>query len=257
MPRYKLTLDYEGTSFQGWQRQPTGKGVQNLLEKAVLGFCGSPQEVVGAGRTDAGVHAIGQVAHVDLPNERPCYNIMQGINAHLKNLSPEKSPCVSVYKVEPVSPDFHARFSASKRGYLYKIINRQAPLSLEKDRAWHFPFPLCVDRMVEAAQFFLGHHDFTSFRGAGCQSSTPYKTVDSVHVTTQKNQIEVSIEARSFLYHQVRNMVGSLVLVGSGKAPPSFIQEALLKKDRTGAGPMAPAHGLYFHFVSYDFLKES
>lgn len=252
MPRYKLTLEYNGLYFQGWQRQKEGNGVQNLLEKAVQAFCGSPQEVVGAGRTDAGVHGLGQVAHVDLPRPYPLYSIMQGLNAHIRALSPRRMARVAIYHVEEVPSDFHARFSAIQRGYVYKIVNRQAPLALERGMAWQYPWPLEALLMEEGAQYLKGHHDFTSFRGADCQSASPCKTLDFLHVTRVGDQVIIRVEARSFLYHQVRNIVGTLVLVGSGKKPPSFVGEVLAQKDRKKAGPTASPEGLYLSFVKYE-----
>jgi tRNA pseudouridine38-40 synthase len=215
------------------------------LEAAIAKFCEGASGVTCAGRTDAGVHALGQVVHVDLPTERPDFNIRQGVNFYLIDTP------VTVVMAEAASPEFHARFDAREREYLYRILNRPAPSALEKMRVWHVHQPLDTDAMREAAQFLIGKHDFTSFRASECQSASPEKSLDVLEVHTVGQEIRIVAKARSFLHHQVRNMVGSLVLVGQGKWKPVQIREALEARDRKAAGPTAPPQGLYLVRVRY------
>lgn len=246
MPRYRLTVEYDGAPFVGWQRQGNGQSVQAVLEGAVLAFSGERVEVAGAGRTDTGVHAEGQVAHIDLASDRFAPRaVMNAVNAYLQPLP------VAVIAVEAVPDDFHARFSATWRAYRYVIVNRSAPLALDAGRAWHIKAPLDVGAMQAGAQRLLGHHDFTSFRATHCQSKSPAKTLDLLTVSRHGQRVVVEARARSFLHHQVRNMVGTLKLVGEGKWRPDDVTAALEARDRAAAGPTAPAEGLTLVAVGY------
>ena len=245
MPRYKLTLEYDGGPFRGWQRQANGPSVQAALEAAVEAFCGERVSAVAAGRTDSGVHATGQVAHLDLAAETAPERLRDALNFHLR---PDP---IAVLRAEPVADDFHARFSATRRTYRYLIVNRRAPPALMRGRAWHVSRPLCSESMHEAAQLLVGHHDFTSFRAALCQAKSPLKTLDRLTVLRRGEEIEVTAEARSFLHHQVRNMVGTLKLVGEGKWRIDDVETALHARNRAAAGPTAPAHGLCLMRVTY------
>ncbi|MFD2233023.1 tRNA pseudouridine(38-40) synthase TruA [Phaeospirillum tilakii] len=245
MARYRLLIEYDGTPFVGWQRQERGVSVQGAIEDAAARFCGAAVTLFAAGRTDAGVHASGQVGHLDLPRPVPADRVRDAINFHLKPLP------VSILAAEEVDEDFHARFSATGRAYLYRILPRRAPPALDRHRVWWVPVPLDPDRMAEAAPRLLGHHDFTSFRAACCQAKSPLKTLDRLDVVRVGAEIQVIAEARSFLHHQVRNMVGSLKLVGEGKWSPDDLARALEARDRTKAGPTAPAAGLTLTGVTY------
>lgn len=245
MPRYRLLVEYDGTPFNGWQRQDKGLSVQGVLEKAVEKLCGAPCTINAAGRTDAGVHATGQVAHVDLPRDYPADTVRDALNYHMKPRP------VAVVAAELVGDDFHARFSAIGRAYLYRIVNRRAPLALDQNRAWWVPVALDADSMAEGARRLLGHHDFTTFRASECQAKSPMKTLDVLDVTRVGEEIRIVAEARSFLHHQVRNMVGTLKLVGEGKWSPDDMSRALAARDRTKGGPTAPAAGLVLTGVSY------
>ncbi len=245
--RYKITVEYDGTNLLGWQKQEEGVSAQYFLEEALKGFSHQTINIYGAGRTDAGVHALGQVAHFDLETKMDMFHLREAFNARLRILS---AP-VSVVEVENVSDDFHARFSAKGRGYIYRILNRRAPTVLLKNRVWMVGYPLNIDKMREGAKYLLGHHDFSSFRGAGCQALSPEKTLDKLDIITNGAEIDFIVEARSFLYHQVRNMVGTLKEVGDGKLQPQDIKTILEKKKRTYAGITAPACGLYLSKVVY------
>ena len=245
MTRYKLTLEYDGAGFVGWQRQENGPSLQAALEAAVLGFCGEAVTVHGAGRTDAGVHALGQVAHVDLAKETDADAVRDALNAHLKPAA------VAVLAAEVVDGDFHARFSALERVYRYRIVNRRARLALDRGRAWFVPQPLDAAAMHDAASALLGHHDFTSFRARDCQAKSPVKTLDVLEVIRDGQELRVEARARSFLHHQVRNMVGTLKLVGEGKWGRAEVTRALAARDRSAAGPTAPSEGLYLVSVGY------
>lgn len=245
MTRFLLTLEYDGSAFCGWQRQTNGLGVQQAMEEAVAGFCGEEVEVAGAGRTDAGVHARGQCAHVDIEKPTDTRTLVNALNAHLR-----PHP-VAVIAAEIVPDDFHARFSAIRRHYMYRIENRRAPLTLDKGRAWAVGHPLDVDAMNEAARHLLGRHDFTTFRAAGCQANSPIRTLDHLHVARAGTTITITTHARSFLYSQVRAMAGSLKLVGEGKWSPDDMRRALVACDRAACGPVAPADGLYLMAVDY------
>jgi len=237
--RFKLTLEYDGGAFVGWQRQDNGPSVQQALEEAIQKFCGETVTSFAAGRTDAGVHALGQVAHVDLTRETTPETVRDALNFHLK-----PAP-VAVLTAEIAPPDFHARFSATARLYLYRIVNRRAPLAVERGRAWLVGAPLDTEAMHAAAQRLVGHHDFTSFRAALCQAASPMKTLDRLDVTRAGDEVRIDARARSFLHHQVRNMVGTLKLVGLGRWHPDDVARALTARDRRAGGPTAPPEGLY------------
>ncbi len=245
MPRYKLTLEYDGTPFSGWQHQENGRSVQTALEQAIAGFSGEAMRVQGAGRTDAGVHALGQVAHVDLSREWPDSTVADAINAHLR---PEP---VAVLDAKRVAGDFDARFSAVRRHYRYEICNRRAPLVLDRNRAWHISTPLDADAMNAAAQRLCGKHDFTTFRAAECQAKSPVKTLDAISAERSGNRIGIAVTARSFLHRQVRSIAGSLRLVGEGRWSADDLTMALVACDRSRCGPVAPPHGLYLVAVDY------
>lgn len=246
MARYKLTLEYDGGPFVGWQKQDNGPSVQGALEAAARGLDPEAGEVYGAGRTDAGVHALGQVAHVDLVKDLPTDTVRDAINFHLR-----PAP-VAVLEAERVADDFHARFDAVRRGYVYRIIARRAPLALDAGKAWRVPRALDADAMHAAAQCLLGTHDFTTFRDSQCQSDSPVKSMDRAVVSALPGgEIQISVEAISFLHRQVRSIVGSLVEVGSGKWSPYDFKAALDAADRSRCGPVAPPEGLYLSFVRY------
>ena len=244
--RYKLTIEYDGTDFFGWQKLKCGVSVQEVLEIAVSTLYGRKIQIVGAGRTDTGVHATGQVAHFDAPDKYTCFSIGNALNSYLRNHS------VSILRVEEMPDDFHARFSAVRRSYLYRILNRRAPSSLDNKRVWHVPASLNVDAMQEAATHFLGTHDFTSFRSSMCQAKNPVRTLETMDVIkAEKDEIHIKLQARSFLHNQVRIMVGTLFDVGIGRITSARIDELFELKDRTQAGNTAPACGLYLTGVYY------
>ena len=245
--RYKLTLEYDGTSLLGWQRQLDGPSVQQYLEEILAKLNGFHQEIVSAGRTDAGVHALGQVAHIDLKRDMEPWKIREAFNG---NLQAAEIP-ISVLDVTPVDDSFNARFSARKRAYIYRILNRRAPSPLLRNRVWWVPRPLNIELMRQGARHLLGHHDFSSFRAAACQAKSPIKTLDKLDISTQEEEVVFYVEAKSFLHHQVRNFVGTLKLVGEGRLSPDDIKHILAAKDRSAAGPTAPASGLYLAKVEY------
>lgn len=245
MPRYKLTIEYDGAPFLGWQVQERGLTVAGVLETAAAKLSGESARVHGAGRTDTGVHAFAQVAHIDLARDWDPETIRDGVNAHLR-----PHP-VAVLSAEKVSGDFDARFSAVKRHYLYRILNRRADLALERNRVWRVARPLDEQAMHEAAQHLVGNHDFTTFRAAECQAKSPVKTLDALKVTRAGQEIRIEASARSFLHHQVRSIVGSLAQVGEGKWTPADMKRALEARDRTACGPVAPPDGLYLVRVDY------
>jgi tRNA pseudouridine38-40 synthase len=245
MPRYLLTLEYDGADLVGWQRQANGLSVQEVLETAVERFCRQFVTVHGAGRTDAGVHAMAQTAHVDLPREVSPDVIRNALNHHVRPAA------VAVLAVERVADGFDARRSARGRAYLYRILNRRPPLALERGRAWHVGPRLDEQAMRNAAQLLIGRHDFTTFRDSLCQAKSPVKTLDLLEVTRIGDEIRVEARARSFLHHQVRNMVGTLKLVGAGKWRIGDVATALEARDRRAGGPTAPADGLYLIEVLY------
>lgn len=245
MARYKMTIEYDGGPFAGWQFQTNAPTVQGVMEDAIATLTGTRPIVHAAGRTDAGVHAKGQVAHVDLDRDWDTRTLRNAINAHLR-----PHP-VSVLAVEAVTDEFHARFKAIRRYYLYRIANRPAPLALERGKAWWHPVLLDHAAMHEAAQALVGKHDFTTFRAAECQAQSPVKTLDHIAVARDGDMIDITVDARSFLHHQVRSIVGSLKLVGEGKWPIGELKAALLARDRTRCGPVAPPTGLYLMQVDF------
>ncbi len=246
MPRFKLTIEYDGRPFVGWQRQANGQSVQQALEQAVAAIQNEPARVNGAGRTDAGVHATAQVAHVDLIRDWRGDKLRDALNAHLR---PDP---VAVIAAEPVAADFDARFSAVKRHYVYRLLNRRAPATLARGLVWHVARALDAGAMREAAQRLVGRHDFSTFRAAECQANSPVRTLERLDVTRNGDMIEVHASARSFLHHQVRSMVGSLEHVGSGKWTADHLEDALHARDRARCGQVAPPDGLYLIGVDYD-----
>ncbi|WP_353643372.1 tRNA pseudouridine(38-40) synthase TruA [Mesorhizobium sp. WSM2239] len=247
MPRYRLDIEYDGSTYAGWQRQDGPHSVQAAIEQAIKGFCGDEIALRGAGRTDAGVHATGQVAHADLTKKWPADTVRDAINAHLQMAG----DAVAVLAAKPVPDDFDARFSATGREYLYRIINRRAPAALEKNRAWWVPKQLDVEAMQEAALMLVGRHDFTTFRSVQCQASSPVRTLERLDVRRSGELIEIHAAARSFLHNQVRSMVGSLKRVGEGGWTPADVKTALEAKNRAACGAVAPPEGLYLTGVRY------
>lgn len=245
MARYKLTIEYDGTPFAGWQRQAGQMSVQEAIETAIERFAGEKVVIQAAGRTDSGVHALGQVISFDLSTDRDPFRVREAVNYHLK-----PHP-VAVVEAEAVGDDFEARFSALARHYEYRILNRRGRPALEANRVWHVPVPLDADAMHAAAQLILGKHDFTTFRAAECQANSPIRTLDVLTVSRQAEHVVVVAKARSFLHSQVRSMVGSLKLVGEGKWSPADFRAALDARSRPACGPLAPPDGLYLTRVDY------
>ena len=246
MPRYRLTVEYDGGPYHGFQAQAGLPTVQDALERAVTAFCGQTSKVHSAGRTDAGVHATGQVAHVDLEKPWPAETVRNALNAHLRG------EAVVVLDAEVAPPGWHARFSATERRYRYRILNRVSPAGLERGHVWHVKAPLDAEAMHVAAQVLVGHHDFTTFRDLACQANSPMKTLDVATVSRAGDEVVLVFEARSFLHRQVRSMTGSLAQVGVGRWTAADLKAALEAKDRTACGPVAPADGLYLTGVSYE-----
>ncbi|MGP1283716.1 MAG: tRNA pseudouridine(38-40) synthase TruA [Parasphingopyxis sp.] len=245
MTRFRLTVEYDGRPYMGWQRQPHGPSVQQAIEEACTGITGEEVLVYGAGRTDSGVHAIAMAAHVDIEKEIDAFRLGEGLNAKLRGAP------IAILDCEPVADDWHARFDCIGRRYLYRIVNRRAPLALEQGRAWRIPQPLDEAAMHEAAQLLVGKHDFTTFRSAHCQSESPVKTLGSLAVQREGDAVTVRAAARSFLHHQVRSMVGCLALVGMGRWSADDLQDALEAADRNRLGLNAPPDGLYFLGADY------
>jgi tRNA pseudouridine38-40 synthase len=243
--RWKITLEYHGGSFVGWQRQLDGMSIQQALEEAIQKFTNETPRVTGAGRTDSGVHALGQVAHFDLVKPFTADVVRDAINAFMRDMP------ISVLVAEAVADDFDARFRAKRRHYRYRILNRRPPPAIEAGRVWHVVKPLDADAMHAAAQCLVGHHDFSTFRAAECQAKSPVKTVESLAITRQDDEIILSVAAPSFLHHQVRNIIGTLSLVGLGSWSAEDMEAALAARDRAKGGPTAPASGLYFVRVEY------
>ena len=243
--RFKIVVEYDGGPFLGWQRQAQGPSVQAAIEDAAQTICRQPVTVHAAGRTDAGVHGLGMVAHLDVTTALTPFRLMEGINACLRPLP------VALLSCEPVADDFHARFSCLARHYEYRIVNRRPPLTLEAGNAWRISNPLDATAMHEAAQILVGHHDFTTFRSVHCQSASPVKTLDRLDVNRDGERITIYASARSFLHHQVRSMVGCLALVGEGKWSADDLTAALEAKDRSQLGFNAPPDGLYFVRADY------
>jgi tRNA pseudouridine38-40 synthase len=245
MPRYRLNLEYDGSGYVGWQRQENGPSVQAALETAIRAFCGETVTVMAAGRTDAGVHALGQVAHVDLAKDWDAETVQGAINQHLR---PQP---IAVLAAEAVDGSFHARFQALERRYLYRIVCRRAPLTMDRGRAWHVARELDGQAMHEAAQVLIGKHDFSTFRDSQCQAKSPVKTLDELAVRRDGDLVHVVARARSFLHRQVRSMVGSLAQVGDGKWTKDDLRAALEACDRQACGVIAPPDGLYLAAVRY------
>lgn len=245
MTRFRLLVEYDGAGFVGWQRQENGPSIQQAIEDAVFAFCAERVSSIAAGRTDAGVHALGQVVHLDLVRETTADTLRDAVNFHLK---PQP---IAILRAEAVNDDFHARFSATGRRYLYRIVNRRAPLAIDRNRAWQVTIALDATAMHEAAQRLVGNHDFTSFRSSICQAASPVKTLDRLDIEREGEEIRISAAARSFLHHQVRNMVGTLKLVGEGRWRAQDVSAALEARSRSAAGPTAPAEGLFLAEVRY------
>ena len=245
MARWKLTIEYDGRPFNGWQSQKDKSGVQDYVCKAIKDFSKEDVKIFTAGRTDSGVHARGQVSHIDLERKTDANEMREALNNHLK-----PHP-IAVIDVLEVSNNFHARFSATKRHYKYGIINRRAPLTFDKGKYWRVGRKLEIDPMISASKYLIGHHDFTTFRSSHCQSKSPFKTIDEIKIEQINDTISIRISAKSFLHNQVRSIVGSLKLVGEGKWDQKKIKEILDKKDRTLCGPVAPAEGLSLERVDY------
>jgi len=243
--RFKLIVEYDGTGTVGWQRQDTGLSIQSALEKAIFHLTNEITTVTGAGRTDAGVHAMAQVAHFDLSKDFAADKIRDGLNHFLRPAN------VGVLRAEVAAPDFHARFSATGRHYFYRILCRRAPPVLDKSRVWHVVRGLDAEAMHAGAQHLVGQHDFTTFRSSECQAKSPVKTLDRLEVRRAGDEIHIEASARSFLHNQVRSMVGSLKMVGEGKWQPYDMAKALEAKDRSACGVVAPPEGLYLVGVDY------
>jgi tRNA pseudouridine38-40 synthase len=245
MTRWKLTVEYNGRPYVGWQRQASGQSVQGEIESAIAKFSGETPRLHAAGRTDAGVHALGQVAHFDLERATDAKVVREAINAYLR---PQP---ISIVDAEPAPANFHARLSARYRRYIYKVLNRPARPALDIGRMWHVPYDLDIAAMRAGAAHLIGLHDFTSFRATECQAKSPVKTLDRFDIVQDGELLAFEVGARSFLHHQVRNMVGTLILVGRGKWKPEQVAEALQARDRSAAGPTAPPDGLYLVGVDY------
>jgi len=245
MPRYRLTVEYDGGPFVGWQRQDNGPTVQGALEDAIEKLSGERVTVTGSGRTDAGVHALGQVAHFDLVKAFEPGKVRDALNHYLR-----PNPVV-VLDSDVADSEFHARFSARSRHYLFRILNRRSPPALETGKVWHVSHKLDADAMHAAAQTLVGQHDFTTFRAAECQAQSPVKTLDRLDVSRRADEIHIEASARSFLHHQIRSFAGTLKLVGEGKWTPRDVADALAAKDRTRCGPVAPPDGLYLVRIDY------
>lgn len=243
--RWKLLIEYDGSGFVGWQRQDAGFSVQGALEEAIFKLSGEKVSLHVAGRTDSGVHALGQVAHFDLEKTFEVREVRNAINVHVR------PHAVSVLNAEPVGEGFHARFNARKRHYRYVICNRPSPPAINAKYMWYVPQPLNIEHMQEAANHLLGHHDFTSFRAIECQAKSPVRTLDQLDITREGDHVTITTSAQSFLHHQVRNIVGTLAKIGRGRWVPEKAAEILAARDRTVAGPTAPSCGLFFVCVDY------
>ncbi|WP_309660765.1 tRNA pseudouridine(38-40) synthase TruA [Sphingomonas sp.] len=245
MTRWRLTIEYDGGPFMGWQRQSNGPSIQGQIESAIFRMTNELASVHGAGRTDSGVHALAMSAHVDITKHMTAHRLRDGLNALVR---PDP---IAILKAEPVADDWHARFSCIGRRYEYRILNRRAPPAIERAQVWHIPTPLDLEAMAEGAAMLVGTHDFTTFRSAQCQSNSPVKTLDRLEIIRDGEHIRIAAAARSFLHHQVRSMVGCLVMVGRGQWSPADIQTALDARDRAALGLNAPPDGLYFVEANY------
>jgi len=245
MSRWKLTIEHDGRPYVGWQRQANGASVQQEIEEAISRFSGETVRLHAAGRTDAGVHALGQVAHFDLERPTEAKTVREALNHYLR---PQP---ISIVSAEEADPHFHARMSARRRRYRYIVLNREARPALDIGRAWHVPYRLDIAAMGEGASHLIGKHDFSSFRASECQAKSPIKTLDQLDIVEDGAYLKFEVSARSFLHHQVRNMVGTLALVGRGKWTPAQVAQALAARDRTAGGPTAPPDGLYLVGVDY------
>lgn len=250
MTRWRVTVEYDGGGYVGWQRQDNGPSIQQALEEAVFAFCGENVRVFGAGRTDAGVHAMGQVAHIDIDRPTTADTVRDALNAYLR----EEPICILDAAEAPEG--FHARISARERVYLFRILNRRPPPAIDAGRVWHVPWALDAAAMHEAAQCLVGTHDFTSFRASVCQAKSPVKTLDVLDIQRVGEEIHVHARGRSFLHHQVRNIVGTLERVGAGKWTADDVSAALEARDRAAAGSTAPPEGLYLISVGYPDLTD-
>lgn len=251
MPRYRMVVEYDGAPYVGWQRQDNGPSVQGAIEKAIFAMTGETISLKAAGRTDSGVHAFGQVCHADLTKSWKASTVMNAVNAHLAM----EREHVAILEAEEMPETFDARFSATKRHYLYRIINRLAPTAIDAERAWHVKKPLDHEAMHAAAQELVGHHDFTTFRSSHCQAKNPNRTIERLEVTRHGELIEIRASAQSFLHNQIRSFAGTLKLAGEGKWSAADVRDALEARDRTRCGPVAPPHGLFFMRVDYGDLS--
>jgi len=247
MPRYKLTLEYDGSSYAGWQRQANAPSIQAAVETAILKFCGESVTLTTAGRTDAGVHARAQIAHVDLVRIWSLSTIFNALNAHLRMAGES----IAILAVEAVGDDFNARFSAIRRHYCYHILNRRAPSALTAKRLWWLPKPLNIHAMQAATKCLVGYHDFTTFRASHCQAKSPMRSLERLDICVEGDEIKIYASARSFLHHQVRSLVGSLIEVGCGRWHIADMASALQARDRRRCGRIAPPYGLYLIGVDY------
>jgi tRNA pseudouridine38-40 synthase len=244
--RYKITVEYDGTPFSGWQRQLDAPSVQATIEEALKRLTQEDITLFVAGRTDAGVHALAQICHFDIKKAFEPFRLRAALNAHLRPYP------IRILEAEQVDNEFHARFSANSRTYLYQILQRSAPPALDVNRVWHISQPLDIDSMKKASDHLIGHHDFTSFRSSHCQAKSPIRTLSSIDIWQEDNYLLTQIHAPSFLHHQVRNIMGTLAQVGLGKRPIDWVADVLIAQNRCLAGATAPANGLYLMEVGYD-----
>ena len=249
MARYKIDIEYTGTNLCGWQKQKNGLSIQEILEKSLFKLTGEKKRIQGSGRTDAGVHALNQVAHFDLNKKIKTDSIRDGLNFHIKNLY--KKYKISVLKCKKVKKNFNSRFDAKERTYLYKILDRRSPPTLQNKMVWHIKKKIDEKSMKKAAKLLIGKHDFTSFRSTECQAKSPVKTINSIKIIRKSSQIELWIKARSFLHNQVRIIAGTLMMVGKGKIKKKDLEEIIKLKKRGAAGQTAPAHGLFLYSIKY------
>ncbi len=246
MPRYKIEIEYDGTNYAGWQKQPDQVTIQEIIQKALFKSFKETIEIFGSGRTDAGVHAFGQVAHFDLEKNLSDFEMMMSIN---QNIGYDNNIAIVGCKI--VDDDFNSRFHAKMRYYQYKILNRKAKLTLNKNRVWHIPQDLDLEKMKKASKYLIGKHDFSSFRDSECQTRSPIRTINDIKIEKNNDLIIFEVSAKSFLHHMVRNIVGTIYLAGRGKIKPEEVENIIKLKDRTKSGPNAPACGLYFLKVEY------